>query len=585
MRGWWALWATVGLMAGCARQDAGTPPELLLVDAKPSPVSRCPGGATRVTLALDLNGNSWIDPQEPSLHRDLCGLPLQLRLSAVPAQPACRAGGVWVDAGPSSRLLWCHSLGAPADRGVDTLPGDEPERTGPVRLVQVDADPQGLCPVTGRRVASGLDLDRNGRLDPDETLLVQHLCADEEPPPQQARAPQADDPRQARAPAPDRPVIPTHALPVSAPLGQLLQLEGPRGQTWTVAQAAGHRITVAPDGRLAAAGGWQSQTGPDHGDLTGRAAVTALAAAADGRQLLMATREALWQSDDGGQQWTPAGLDAQVVWSAAALSADGRHRLASAPGDGLYGSQDGGRSWQRLSLGLGPLALALSGDGRQALAVRMGGQLVASPDGGAHWQPVGVPGPWATVALSADAQTGLAASADGRLLRSHDGGRVWHLGPAPRGVTGLAVSRDGRTVVAYGRGADGPLHVSRDGGRQWSAVELPRRAEAVHSVALCQAGQRWLVATSEGLTWSTADSGRTWQREPLQAAARAVALSAEGLVRLALDDRATLHRASAATTPGARGTLQVATGPGVSLRHLGTGVWAVVAGSGELHAR
>ncbi len=113
-------------------------------------------------------------------------------------------------------------------------------------------------------------------------------------------------------------------------------------------------------------------------------------------------------------------------------------------------------------------------------------------------------------AVAADATS--AQSNPGTVEKSLDGGRTWQPVPVAPGVTFRVVFALGRDVWAGGlRGA---FYHSSDGGEHWSAVPLAAASGAVTgdivSIQFADASHG-VARASSGQTWTTSDSGRTWQ--------------------------------------------------------------------------
>jgi hypothetical protein len=104
-------------------------------------------------------------------------------------------------------------------------------------------------------------------------------------------------------------------------------------------------------------------------------------------------------------------------------------------------------------------------------------------------------------------------SDSGALQRSFDGGRSWHEVAVGDGVTFRAVATVGSDVWAGGSG--GALFHSADGGEHWSQVLVQAKDRApsgdIVRIEFTDA-QNGIITTSEGETWTTSNSGNTWQR-------------------------------------------------------------------------
>jgi len=150
-------------------------------------------------------------------------------------------------------------------------------------------------------------------------------------------------------------------------------------------------------------------------------------------RLLAATSSGLALSTDRGRTWAaPRAAEMGEVYALAASPGDPSRVLAAAQ-KGYFRSDDGGESWELISLPLKeltPHTLAFaSADGRDVLATTSGG-LIRSRDGGDHWD-------WVTGGIPRRDLTGLVVSPDGvtmvasdftrgGVFRSVDGGATWN---------------------------------------------------------------------------------------------------------------------------------------------------------------
>lgn len=166
---------------------------------------------------------------------------------------------------------------------------------------------------------------------------------------------------------------------------------------------------------------------------------------APGRAWCGTSGDGLWRSDDGGRSWRPAGLAGEEISAVAASPAEaGRVWVGSEP-SALWRSADGGASWERAP-GLDDLpsssewsfpprpdthhvrwiACHPTDPGRLWLAIEAGA-LVTTPDGGATWQDRVPGGPYDTheLAIHPDRPDTLRVAAGDGWYESHDGGAAW----------------------------------------------------------------------------------------------------------------------------------------------------------------
>lgn len=181
-------------------------------------------------------------------------------------------------------------------------------------------------------------------------------------------------------------------------------------------------------------------------DLAGRR-LTCLAAdpLAPGRAWCGTSGDGLWRSDDGGRSWSVAGLAGEEITAVAASPAEaGRVWVGTEP-SALWRSADGGGSWQPAP-GLAELpsssewsfpprpdthhvrwiACHPTDPGRLWLAIEAGA-LVTTPDGGATWHDRVPDGPYDTheLAIHPDRPQTLRVAAGDGWYESPDAGATW----------------------------------------------------------------------------------------------------------------------------------------------------------------
>jgi hypothetical protein len=155
--------------------------------------------------------------------------------------------------------------------------------------------------------------------------------------------------------------------------------------------------------------------------------------------------DGLFRSQDGGLTWQRVGrgLSSQDIHALVILGGDGRpHRLLASTNNDLNLSTDDGETWQPLGLGqalpypyfrgmtrvLGQPYVVLLGNGDRPPGEI--GTVARSTDGGGHWEPARLPGPanstlWNFAVHPADVKLVYASSVSGEVYRSLDSGASW----------------------------------------------------------------------------------------------------------------------------------------------------------------
>ncbi|HEX2641679.1 MAG TPA: hypothetical protein VHU81_01715 [Thermoanaerobaculia bacterium] len=238
-------------------------------------------------------------------------------------------------------------------------------------------------------------------------------------------------------------------------------------------------------------------------------------------------RGGLYRSQDGGDSWQRLQANLPAVYGAGALAVspvDPRRLylgVTGASGFGFWVSEDGGRSWTRRSRSVPSLLYADVQDARTVYFVR-NHQVQRSRDAGRTWQPF-----FGDASSQGGAVLGLAqdpreptvffvlSSAYG-LFRTTDAGRHWveaNAGlPAQHDLKSLAVA-DAGTLLTGGRFEEGHFRVYRsdDAGETWEPSARGLVSTAVSAVTATRTGALFTAVYFDGLLRSL-DQGATWTR-------------------------------------------------------------------------
>jgi photosystem II stability/assembly factor-like uncharacterized protein len=244
----------------------------------------------------------------------------------------------------------------------------------------------------------------------------------------------------------------------------------------------------------------------------------ALAVAIDPRDpnhLLLGTDRGLMRSRTGGRSWAPE-APTEIIGAvfALAFSPDGAHAICAAPSGVFYLDSD---RWMpaRVPEGATPGRGVAFGSvpGRVYLLGSQG--LFRSDDGGRSYRRLATLAGEAEIAALAAAiepREVIYAVAAGALMTSADGGETWRRSSTGLGATAVdAIAPDPRVPGRVWAGGGDRIHVSDDGGSSWRAVgeALPDPGTGVRGIAAEPSATTLIVTTARGM-YRSVDGGATW---------------------------------------------------------------------------
>lgn len=247
-------------------------------------------------------------------------------------------------------------------------------------------------------------------------------------------------------------------------------------------------------------------------------------------RLITRHRETSYTLPGGTWQRLPLAVDGGEV---RALTIDPRNTavLYAATAEGLFKSNDGAATWNRLQAGCDVGYMTLDPqDPSHLLAFASRGlgtdqRLVESHDGGANWSTLPAPphvlvlaGLWIDHSSTPATLYASCVGYVGGFFRSGDDGRTWstiHAGIEGLGPSEMAIDSSAHTIYAlYHSSAPTVLVRSSDGGITWSDVSahLPgpmRTAWDAFRVDPADTSRLYIYAQERGV-FASNDSGQTW---------------------------------------------------------------------------
>lgn len=239
-----------------------------------------------------------------------------------------------------------------------------------------------------------------------------------------------------------------------------------------------------------------------------------------GGALIAAVQDDLYRSADDGEAWSllpfpkdeeqPLALPFQDIHIAPAGIAYVATGIVTASGGtyqrGAYSSLDGGRSWERLEIGVeGTLIYDFTTVAGETFAATSAG-LYVSGDAGRNWEAVGaVQRPLTSAAATGE---GIVALGGDSLVVSSDGGDTWATKMLPGGYRSRLVLTPGGILIAWVSG-EGAIYRSGDLGDTWVTDSPPPVIHSIFEIRSGSGGLLMMAAGSAG-AWMSGDYGVTW---------------------------------------------------------------------------
>ena len=235
----------------------------------------------------------------------------------------------------------------------------------------------------------------------------------------------------------------------------------------------------------------------------------------DAYSIFLATSAGLFQSHDGGVQWSRvASTTLNNVIDVAISTADPERVFAQS--FNLYRSDNGGETWQNLGLQPGRCGLALAASDPDWLYSRRCGAGVAvyrSENAGQSWITPSVDflGQVFGLAVSPADKNVLIASQLNRVLRSGDGGATWQEMELPVEEYRYPVFDPMPPHILY---LYGSLYRSLDGGQTWNKAQATAMFDAMTPSPFTRDE---ILAGDEGSSWRIRSAQSDWRAYPWDA--------------------------------------------------------------------
>jgi uncharacterized delta-60 repeat protein len=193
----WLTIAGMLLISACVAQtapaggDSPGAPSIAYASVAIAPGAQCANGGIRVDMGIDDNRNGRLDPAEIDASEYVCngadgaagapGATALVRTTPEPAGLRCAAGGVLIESGVDvdrDGVLDPSEVSTSqyVCNGANGTAGSAGSAGGTALTRLIPEAAGSHCPTGGLRVESGVDADRDGILDPSEVTTFQYVC-------------------------------------------------------------------------------------------------------------------------------------------------------------------------------------------------------------------------------------------------------------------------------------------------------------------------------------------------------------------------------------------------------------------------
>ena len=262
------------------------------------------------------------------------------------------------------------------------------------------------------------------------------------------------------------------------------------------------------------------------------------------QRLIAGTDVGLYRSEDNGHSWEklPSPMEELQIWSVAADPTNSNVLFVGTRPAG-FRSRDGGKTWEEMAMGVNlncpigtPRTTNIIVDPRDSKTIWAGIEVdgvYKSQDGGRTWNHLPDLGPdpfhgdihglamsvGQTTTLFATTPFGIATSADEGEHGKYHHFPKFHEADMRSYCRGVMLKADDPNVMFVGNGDSipgltGAIQVSRDGGRSWRAADLPVTPNSVvYWFATHATLPEVIVAASlYGYVYVSEDGGESWSK-------------------------------------------------------------------------
>jgi len=247
----------------------------------------------------------------------------------------------------------------------------------------------------------------------------------------------------------------------------------------------------------------------DNGPISGK---QTNAIAIDGSNIFIATRYAVFLTNDDGTNWTDISDSLAGKWFNTIAVHNSRVYVGT--NDGLFVSPDSGTSWTPLKNGLTRnMGISFAFSGSNIFAGTEGGVFL-SMDNGTSWTEInnGLPSPY-VYTLTVSGSILFAGTMDGVYITTNNGASWEQRNAGLTNIQARALLVSGPNTIT---GTEGGIFVSDDNGQNWQESNFGLTSTTVYSLAISGSniyagtyGNGVFFSSNNGASWSVSTTGLT----------------------------------------------------------------------------